>query len=118
MKTRRRNWAGWAWVLGAACGTAAALAADRGGADPAPAAPILAPGFAGEDAATASAGGGLVQFSFEQADIRLVTQIVGKITGKKFVVPEGVAVERQSLWRIDELLHVFFLPQHQNVRYT
>lgn len=33
-------------------------------------------------------------------------------------VPEGVTVERQSLWRIDELLHVFFLPQHQNVRYT
>ena len=30
------------------------------------------------------------QFNFEQADIRLVTQIVGKITGKKFVVPEGV----------------------------
>jgi type II secretory pathway component GspD/PulD (secretin) len=35
-------------------------------------------------------GGGTVQFNFEQADIRLVTQIVGKITGKKFVVPEGV----------------------------
>ena len=31
-----------------------------------------------------------VQFNFEQADIRLVTQIVGKITGKKFVVPESV----------------------------
>ena len=92
MKTRRRNWAGWAWALGAAWGAATALAADRGGpaADPAPAAPILAPGFAAEDAATASAGGGLVQFSFEQADIRLVTQIVGKITGKKFVVPDGV----------------------------
>ena len=92
MKTRRRNWAGWAGVLGAAWGAATALAADRGGsaADPAPAAPILAPGFAAEDAATASAGGGLVQFSFEQADIRLVTQIVGKITGKKFVVPDGI----------------------------
>ena len=34
--------------------------------------------------------GGEVQFNFEQADIRLVTQIVGKYTGKKFVVPEGV----------------------------
>ncbi len=34
--------------------------------------------------------GGDVQFNFEQADIRLVTQIVGKYTGKKFVVPEGV----------------------------
>jgi general secretion pathway protein D len=31
-----------------------------------------------------------VQFNFEQADIRLVTQIVGRITGKNFVVPEGV----------------------------
>ncbi|HRT04674.1 MAG TPA: type II secretion system secretin GspD [Kiritimatiellia bacterium] len=93
MKTRRRYGAGRVWVLAAACGAAAAMAADRGGpaAEPAPAAPILAPGFAAEDAATASAGGGLVQFSFEQADIRLVTQIVGKITGKKFVVPEGVA---------------------------
>ena len=37
----------------------------------------------------ASQGGG-VQFNFEQADIRLVTQIVGKYTGKKFVVPEGI----------------------------
>ena len=36
------------------------------------------------------APGGTVQFNFEQADIRLVTQIVGKITGKKFVVPESV----------------------------
>jgi len=35
-------------------------------------------------------GGPEVQFNFEQADIRLVTQIVGRITGKKFVVPEGV----------------------------
>ena len=31
-----------------------------------------------------------VQFNFEQAEIRLVTQLVGKLTGKKFVVPEGV----------------------------
>jgi len=31
-----------------------------------------------------------VQFNFEQADIRLVTQIVGRITGKTFVVPEGI----------------------------
>lgn len=41
-------------------------------------------------AVPASVHGGTVQFNFEQADIRLVTQIVGKITGKKFVVPEGV----------------------------
>jgi general secretion pathway protein D len=92
MKTRRRYGAGRIWVLAAACGAVVAVAADQGGpaADPAPAPPLLAPGFAAEDAVTASAGGGLVQFSFEQADIRLVTQIVGKITGKKFVVPEGV----------------------------
>ena len=92
MNTRRRNWTGWAGVLGAVCGAVVAAAADRGGApaEPAAAAPALASGYAPEDAVTASAGGGLVQFSFEQADIRLVTQIVGKITGKKFVVPEGV----------------------------
>ena len=92
MKTRMRNWTGWVCALGAAWGAVAAGAADRGGAadEPAPAAPLLAPGFAAEDAVTASAGGGLVQFSFEQADIRLVTQIVGKLTGKKFVVPEGI----------------------------
>lgn len=36
------------------------------------------------------ASGGTVMFNFEQADIRLVTQIVGKITGKKFIVPESV----------------------------
>ena len=42
-----------------------------------------------EEPASAGAGGG-VQFNFEQADIRLVAQIVGKTTGKTFVVPEGV----------------------------
>ena len=31
-----------------------------------------------------------VEFNYEQADIRLVTQIVGKITGKKFVLPDGI----------------------------
>ncbi len=31
-----------------------------------------------------------VQFNFEQADIRLVTQLVGRMTGKRFVVPESV----------------------------
>jgi len=39
---------------------------------------------------TPAAKGPEVQFNFEQADIRLVTQIVGRITGKTFVVPEGV----------------------------
>ena len=56
----------------------------------------LATGFAEELVAAPMASeatsthGGTVQFNFEQADIRLVTQIVGKMTGKKFVVPEGV----------------------------
>lgn len=71
---------GWvAWVLGA--GLAAAGIVDG-----------MAEALAPEAAAPAveSAPGGSVQFNFEQADIRLVTQIVGKITGKKFVVPEGV----------------------------
>jgi hypothetical protein len=48
----------------------------------------LAP--ARRSAAAGRDSGGFVQFNFEQADIRLVTQIVGRITGKKFVVPEGV----------------------------
>lgn len=71
---------GWvAWVLGA--GLAAAGIVDGVAEALAPEAPAPA---------VESAPGGGVQFNFEQADIRLVTQIVGKITGKKFVVPEGV----------------------------
>ena len=76
----RVPWLGWmAWMLGA--GLASAGVAD-GVAEALAAAPA--------EAAAPDAGGGTVQFNFEQADIRLVTQIVGKITGKKFVVPEGV----------------------------
>jgi general secretion pathway protein D len=37
-----------------------------------------------------ASGQEMVQFNFEQADIRLVTQIVGKYTGRRFVVPEDV----------------------------
>ena len=71
---------GWvAWVLGA--GLAAAGIVDGMAEALAPAAAVPA---------VESAPGGGVQFNFEQADIRLVTQIVGKITGRKFVVPEGV----------------------------
>ena len=99
MNKRWLGWAGMAWALGAAWGSAQIAADAPGGggaprhaaAPPAP--PILAPAFAAPDADAAPApapAGGQVQFSFEQADIRLVTQIVGKITGKKFVVPEGV----------------------------
>lgn len=81
----RGPWLGAAfWMLGAALasagfaeGVAAAAAGEESAAPPA--------ARAGRDS-----GGGTVQFSFEQADIRLVTQIVGKITGKKFVVPESV----------------------------
>ena len=99
MNKRWLGWAGMAWALGAAWGSAQTAAEAPGGggsfrhaaAPPAP--PFLAPAFAAPDADVAPASapaGGQVQFSFEQADIRLVTQIVGKITGKKFVVPEGV----------------------------
>ena len=65
-----------AWAL--AAGPASAETAEGPAADP-----VSAP-------AAAAVAGPEVQFNFEQADIRLVTQIVGKITGKKFVVPEGV----------------------------
>ncbi len=82
----RRPWLGWmAWVAGAA--VASAEIAD--GVAGALSAPAEAPAEAAAPARTGH-GGAAVQFSFEQADIRLVTQIVGKITGKKFVVPEGV----------------------------
>ena len=83
MKMRRRAWAGWAAGLGMAW-VAAASAQNEA---PSPAAGVLSPAYA----SPAAASGATVQFSFEQADIRLVTQIVGKITGKKFVVPESVA---------------------------
>ena len=93
MNKRWLGWAGVAWALGAGFGSAQTAAdAPRHAASP-PAPPILAPAFAAPDADSApvpAPAGGQVQFSFEQADIRLVTQIVGKITGKKFVVPEGV----------------------------
>ena len=70
---------GWvAWVLGAGLAAAGIVDGMAEALAPAAAAPVE------------SAPGGGVQFNFEQADIRLVTQIVGKITGKKFVVPEGV----------------------------
>jgi general secretion pathway protein D len=31
-----------------------------------------------------------VQFNFEQADVRLVTKLVGQLTGRTFIVPDGV----------------------------
>ena len=76
MKTSRWVWIwkplGWMGVA-AAFWSAAALAAN-GGPPPA-AAPSTRPP---------------VEFNYEQADIRLVTQIVGKITGRKFVLPDGI----------------------------
>ena len=73
-----------AWAFGATLASAgiaeevAEALSSHGGPEAAPALETVSP------------HGGTVQFNFEQADIRLVTQIVGKITGKKFVVPEGV----------------------------
>ncbi len=86
MKMRKPWRRGMAWALAAGLAPAG-WAEDVVPAAAAPAAPILAPAFAAPEAAPAAPR---VQFSFEQADIRLVTQIVGKITGKKFVVPEGI----------------------------
>ena len=86
MKMRKPWRRGMAWALAAGLAPAG-WAEDVVPAPAAPAAPILAPAFAAPEAAPAAPR---VQFSFEQADIRLVTQIVGKITGKKFVVPEGI----------------------------
>jgi len=86
MKMRKPWRRGMAWALAAGLAPAG-WAEDSVPAAAAPAAPIVAPVFAAPEAAPAAPR---VQFSFEQADIRLVTQIVGKITGKKFVVPEGI----------------------------
>lgn len=76
-------------LLGAAWATA--------GWTQAPEPTLLAPAYEAAGAATEPvapvaplSSAAKVQFSFEQADIRLVTQIVGKYINKKFVVPEGV----------------------------
>lgn len=102
MTKRGLGWAGMAWALGTVLGWAQLApppGADASAGQPAPAPRFLAPAFQAAAASAESApaapaaaprSGGTVQFSFEQADIRLVTQIVGKLTGKKFVVPEGV----------------------------
>ena len=83
MSLRRPGLAWAAWMVG----TVLALAETGGeGGDH----PLPGIGTAEVAAAAGRSGAGQVQFNFEQADIRLVTQIVGKITGKKFVVPEGV----------------------------
>ena len=82
----RRQWAGW---IGG--GLACALAAVAQTETPVAAPAVMPPPVAAPAPAPAASRGGSVQFSFEQADIRLVTQIVGKLTGKKFVIPEGVA---------------------------
>ncbi len=66
--------------LGTRILAAAALAAALWGAAPAEARAQDA-----EDGAVPS-----VQFNFEQADIRLVTKLVGQWTGRTIIVPEGV----------------------------
>lgn len=110
----KRYGRGWTWLAGALL--AALVAAPAPGEDPAaagarqrerlltaagtpPAAPpapeaapppqFLQPAGTAPVAAPPVTGGNVL-FNFEQADIRLVTQIVGKLTGRKFVVPESV----------------------------
>lgn len=54
---------------------------------------------------------GKVQFAFEQADIRQVTQLVGRLTGRSFVLPEGVTGKVSILTPgpvdIDEVLALY-----------
>lgn len=99
----RVPWMGWlAWTLGA--GLASAGLANG-------VAEAMASAEAPPEAAAPGLGGGSVPFNFEQADIRLVTQIVGKITGKKFVVPEGVtgkvSILTQGLIPVDEVYPLY-----------
>lgn len=77
----RRPMAAWLAGAGVAGWLSAGLAQEE--AAPPPPAPSTS--------AAAVESGPQVHFNFEQADIRLVTQIVGRYTGKKFVVPESVA---------------------------
>lgn len=82
---RLQGWAA-AWLAGAwvAVGLPAVWSQDEA----LPSAPdALAPEY---EAPAAAGTSGQVQFNFEQADIRLVTQIVGRYTGRNFVVPESV----------------------------
>ncbi len=94
MNMRIRRLIGAAWTLGMFW--MAGGAAERAGA---------------QDPVPAAVPGPSVQFNFEQADIRLVTQIVGKITGKKFVVPEGVtgkvSILTQGLIPVDEVYPLY-----------
>lgn len=84
------------WARGVAAALLGVVWATAGWAQ-APEATLLAPAYAPTGASTEPvapvaplSSAAKVQFSFEQADIRLVTQIVGKYTHKKFVVPEGL----------------------------
>ena len=94
MITRMWRMAAPAWIVG--------MALALGG---------TAPAVEAQDAPASAAPGASVQFNFEQADIRLVTQIVGKITGKKFVVPEGVtgkvSILTQGLIPVEEVYPLY-----------
>ncbi len=94
MITRMWRMAAPAWIVG--------MALALGG---------TAPAVEAQDAPPSAAPGASVQFNFEQADIRLVTQIVGKITGKKFVVPEGVtgkvSILTQGLIPVEEVYPLY-----------
>ncbi len=94
MNMRIRRLVGAAWALGMFW--AAGSAAERADA---------------QEPVPGAVPGNSVQFNFEQADIRLVTQIVGKITGKKFVVPEGVtgkvSILTQGLIPVEEVYPLY-----------
>ena len=53
----------------------------------------------------------MVQFNFEQADIRLIAQVVSKYTGKKFVLPDSITGKATILTQenipLDEVYPLF-----------
>jgi len=53
----------------------------------------------------------LVQFNFEQAEIRLVTELVSKLTGRRFIIPETisgkVSILTQDPIPLDEVYPVY-----------
>lgn len=62
-----------------------------------------------------------VQFNFEQADVRLVTQLVGQLTGKTFVVPESVSGRVTILTQGDvgvEEVYPLFLSMLEGIGHT
>lgn len=74
-----------------------------------------------ENSSPQARNGDMVQFGFEQADIRLVTQLVGKLTGRKFIIPDNIQgkvtivtpgqVAREEVWPI-------YLTMLESIGYT